>query len=71
MTKVFFDLGFVKIENGVLSVVSGAKKRDLTDSQTYQAKQQLMELDQKLNYSSAEELKEWLNKLMKQDSEAL
>ncbi|QDW06488.1 single-stranded-DNA-specific exonuclease RecJ [Bacillus sp. KBS0812] len=70
MTKVFFDLGFVKIENGVLSVVSGAKKRDLTDSQTYQAKQQLMELDQKLNYSSAEELKEWLNKLMKQDSEA-
>lgn len=70
MTKVFFDLGFVKIENGVLSVISGAKKRDLTDSQTYQAKQQLMELDQKLNYSAAEELKEWLNKLMKQDSEA-
>ncbi|MCI3196368.1 single-stranded-DNA-specific exonuclease RecJ [Bacillus sp. HU-1818] len=70
MTKVFFDLGFVRIENGVLSVIYDVKKRDLTDSQTYQAKQQLMELDQKLNYSAAEELKEWLNKLMNQDSEA-
>ncbi|WKW07676.1 single-stranded-DNA-specific exonuclease RecJ [Bacillus velezensis] len=70
MTKVFFDLGFVKIEDGVLSVVSGAKKRDLADSQTYQVKQQLMELDQKLNYSAAHELKEWLNKLMNQGSEA-
>ena len=29
MTKVFFELGFVKIENGVLSVVYGAAKRDL------------------------------------------
>ncbi|WP_348770495.1 single-stranded-DNA-specific exonuclease C-terminal domain-containing protein [Bacillus sp. HNA3] len=42
----------------------------MADSQTYQVKQQLMELDQKLNYSAAHELKEWLNKLMNQGSEA-
>lgn len=71
MTKVFFELGFVTIENGVLSVVHGAAKRDLTDSETYRKKQRLIELEQKLVYSSADELKQWLNKRMNESSEAL
>ncbi|MGG3066282.1 single-stranded-DNA-specific exonuclease RecJ [Bacillus glycinifermentans] len=71
MTKVFFELGFVTIENGVLSVVHGAAKRDLTDSETYRKKQRLIELEQKLVYSSVDELKQWLNKRMNESSEAL
>lgn len=70
MTKVFFELGFVTIENGVLSVVYGAAKRDLTDSETYRKKQRLIELEQKLLYSSADELKQWLSKRMDESSEA-
>ncbi|MFT0799943.1 single-stranded-DNA-specific exonuclease RecJ [Bacillus swezeyi] len=70
MTKVFFELGFVTIENGVLSVVFDAAKRDLTDSETYREKQRLIELEQKLVYSSADELKQWLNKRMGESSDA-
>ncbi|WFA03959.1 single-stranded-DNA-specific exonuclease RecJ [Bacillus sp. HSf4] len=70
MTKVFFELGFVTIENGVLSVKFDAAKRDLTESDTYREKQRLIELEQKLVYSSADELKQWLNKLMGESAEA-
>ncbi|MDA1477407.1 single-stranded-DNA-specific exonuclease RecJ [Bacillus changyiensis] len=62
MTKVFFELGFVTIENGVLTVTYQPEKRDLTDSTTYQEKQRLIEVDQKLGYSSVDELKQWLDK---------
>ncbi|NPC93506.1 single-stranded-DNA-specific exonuclease RecJ [Bacillus sp. WMMC1349] len=61
MTKVFFELGFVTIENGVLTVTYQPEKRDLTDSTTYQEKQRLIEVDQKLGYSSVDELKQWLD----------
>ena len=71
MTKVFFELGFVKIENGVLSIVRDAPKKDLTASSSYTAKQRLMELDQTLTYSSAKELKEWLNSMMSEVSPVL
>ncbi|MGE6629108.1 single-stranded-DNA-specific exonuclease RecJ [Bacillus sp. NPDC077027] len=71
MTKVFFELGFVKIENGVLSVALDAPKKDLSASPSYTAKQGLMELDQKLTYSSAKELKEWLNSMMREVSAVL
>ncbi|WP_353855095.1 single-stranded-DNA-specific exonuclease RecJ [Bacillus sp. Bos-x628] len=71
MTKVFFELGFVKIENGVLSIVLDAPKKDLTASASYTAKQRLMELDQTLTYSSAKELKEWLNSMMSEVSPVL
>ncbi|MCY7860322.1 single-stranded-DNA-specific exonuclease RecJ [Bacillus haynesii] len=70
MTKVFFELGFVTIENGVLSVVYHAEKRDLTDSETYREKQRLIELEQKLIYSSADELKQWLDKRMAENAGA-
>ncbi|MFJ5965436.1 single-stranded-DNA-specific exonuclease RecJ [Bacillus sp. NPDC093026] len=71
MTKVFFELGFVKIENGVLSIVLDAPKKELTASASYTAKQRLMELDQTLTYSSAKELKEWLNSMMSEVSPVL
>ncbi|MDM5298907.1 single-stranded-DNA-specific exonuclease RecJ [Bacillus pumilus] len=71
MTKVFFELGFVKIESGVLSIVLDAPKKDLTASTSYTAKQRLMELDQTLTYSSAKELKEWLNSMMSEVSPVL
>ncbi|MEI4790759.1 single-stranded-DNA-specific exonuclease RecJ [Bacillus sp. FJAT-53060] len=71
MTKVFFELGFVRIENGVLSIVRDAPKKDLTASSSYTAKQRLMELDQTLTYSSAKELKEWLNSMMSEVSPVL
>ena len=35
MTKVFFELDFVKMDNGILSIVKQPKKRDLTESKTF------------------------------------
>ena len=35
MSKVFSELGFVKIENGFVSVVETAGKRDLTEAPSY------------------------------------
>lgn len=61
MTKVFFELDFVKIDDGVISLNKQAPKRDLTQSNTYQAKQRLIELEQLLLYSSYHQLKAWFD----------
>ncbi|MGG3573750.1 single-stranded-DNA-specific exonuclease RecJ [Bacillus gobiensis] len=70
MSQVFFDLGFVTIKNGLITIVNGVKKRDLTDSATYQTRKNEIELDQLLNYSTTEELKSWMDERMKVSSAA-
>ncbi|MFL6517598.1 MAG: single-stranded-DNA-specific exonuclease C-terminal domain-containing protein, partial [Bacillus sp. (in: firmicutes)] len=39
MSKVFSELDFVTINNGFITLNTGARKRDFTDSKTYQLKQ--------------------------------
>lgn len=65
MSQVFFELEFVKINNGFISLNTGVNKRDLSDSQTYQQKLAQYTLENDLLYSSYEELKGWFDGLIK------
>ncbi|WP_374054384.1 single-stranded-DNA-specific exonuclease RecJ [Rossellomorea sp. FM04394] len=61
MSQVFFDLKFVTIVNGFISLNPEKTKKDLSESLTYQKKQQQYELENELLYSSYQELKTWFN----------
>lgn len=70
MTKVFFELEFVTINNGIITVTKGVKKRDLAESETYRKTQERISLERELLYSSYQELKTWFeNKLGSQIEE--
>lgn len=61
MTKVFSELGFVKIENGLAIVIEDADKKQLTESAAYQKRERQMELEKMLVYASYMELKKWFD----------
>jgi single-stranded-DNA-specific exonuclease len=61
MSKVFLDLAFVTINNGLITLNRNAPKRDLTDSVTYRLKQEQFLLENELLYSSYKDLKEWFD----------
>lgn len=66
MTRVFFDLEFVTINNGIVSVVKSPKKRSLSESTTYKQRMDHIELEKTLLYSTYQELKNWFDQFMKQ-----
>ncbi|MRX71387.1 single-stranded-DNA-specific exonuclease RecJ [Bacillus lacus] len=68
MSRVFFELDFVTIENGVISIADEVKKRDLMKSKTYSQRQHKVELEKMLLYTSYLELKQWFEENMKQSS---
>ncbi|WLR56225.1 single-stranded-DNA-specific exonuclease RecJ [Mesobacillus subterraneus] len=61
MSQVFFELEFVKINNGFISLEENLPKRDLSESKTYQHKVQAFTLENELLYSSYEQLKNWFD----------
>ncbi|MCT8139544.1 single-stranded-DNA-specific exonuclease RecJ [Anaerobacillus sp. CMMVII] len=63
MVKVFFDLEFVTINNGLISLSTNIEKKDLNHSKTYKRKQEQAKLENDLYYSSYNELKEWFEKI--------
>ncbi len=64
MTTVFFELGFVTINNGLTSVVEGALKRSLEEAPTYKKRVQQLEIEQKFLYANYQELKQWFDKVL-------
>ena len=64
MTKVFFELDFVKIENGMISLKQSMSKRDLSDSQTYQMRQKQTALENDLLYATSGQLKAWFDEVL-------
>ena len=64
MTQVFFELGFVKIEDGLTSVVENAPKQSLESAPSYVARLAQIDIEQKLLYTTYLELKQWLNDKM-------
>ncbi|MEH7544355.1 MULTISPECIES: single-stranded-DNA-specific exonuclease RecJ [Bacillaceae] len=64
MSKVFSELDFVTINNGFITLKTGAQKRDLTDSKTYQTKQAQYALERELLFSSFQELKGWFDQVI-------
>lgn len=65
MTKVFFELGFVKIEKGLLTENSAPVKAPLTASLTYRKEKKQLELEDLFCYSPLSSLKTWFEKQMK------
>ena len=61
ISKVFFELDFVTIENGLIMLTTNAKKRDLSESESYIRKKEQFELEQELVYSSYQQLFDWFN----------
>jgi single-stranded-DNA-specific exonuclease len=67
MAQVFFELGFVRIDNGRIDMLEGQVKRDLVESVAYQTRAAQIELEQKLLYAPYMELKQWFDsRLVKQ-----
>jgi single-stranded-DNA-specific exonuclease len=66
MSQVFFELKFVTIVNGFISLNPVKTKKDLSESLAYQKKQQQYELENELLYSSYNELKAWFDERMKE-----
>ncbi|MDA9470357.1 single-stranded-DNA-specific exonuclease RecJ [Enterococcus sp. 5H] len=60
MIQVFFDLGFVTIENGILRKVESPENHPLTTSKIYQARLKRIKTEEFLLYSDRETLQQWL-----------
>ncbi|MCJ7839928.1 single-stranded-DNA-specific exonuclease RecJ [Lederbergia sp. NSJ-179] len=61
MSKVFFELDFVTIKEGRITMNIKKTKRDLEDSPTYQRKQQQIKTEKELTYSTYDQLKKWFD----------
>jgi single-stranded-DNA-specific exonuclease len=69
MAKVFSELEFVTINNGIVTLNTGAQKRDLTDSKTYQTKKKQYDLEKELLFSSYQDLKGWFDQIFQESVE--
>jgi single-stranded-DNA-specific exonuclease len=58
MSQVFFELEFVTIKNGLISLMKNVAKRDLIESATYRRKQEQIQLEKKFLYTSYGQLKQ-------------
>ncbi|OOE13745.1 single-stranded-DNA-specific exonuclease RecJ [Fictibacillus arsenicus] len=59
MSQVFFELDFVTIDNGVITINSEPGKKELDSSETYQKKFEQADIENQLVYSSYHSLKSW------------
>lgn len=61
MSKVFSELGFVKIEQGLVTYVETTEKRKLTEAPAYKERERQIALEEKLLYAPYMELKRWFD----------
>ncbi|ARD47004.1 single-stranded-DNA-specific exonuclease RecJ [Sporosarcina sp. P33] len=57
MTKVFYELEFVTLENGKVTMLDSAGKRDLAEAPSYKKRQQQIKLEELLLYAPYQDLK--------------
>lgn len=61
MSKVFLELDFVKIDNGIVAIIPAPMKKDLGESLLYQQRIKQGKVEQVLYYSTYEELYQWFS----------
>jgi single-stranded-DNA-specific exonuclease len=61
MSKVFSELGFVTIKDGLISIAETTEKRDLKEAPAYIERKSQMELEERLLYAPYMELKSWFD----------
>lgn len=59
MLRVFSELEFVRVDNGVVHVNPSPEKKDLKTAYVYQERLRQLEIEQQLYYSTYEEFKNW------------
>lgn len=59
MSQVFFELNFVRIDNGMLVLNEQLIKSDLSEAPAYKQREKQIKLEQKLLYAPYMELKQW------------
>ncbi len=64
MSKVFFELNFVTMKDGFITLNKNSNRRDLTESPSFQQKQAQFSLENELIYSSYEQLKNWFDLIL-------
>ncbi|WP_309228285.1 single-stranded-DNA-specific exonuclease C-terminal domain-containing protein [Virgibacillus saliphilus] len=64
IANVFFELEFVKIDNGMIEINANPVKKDLQDSKFYQERLIQADIEKVLYYSNYQELKQWFSKSM-------
>ncbi|AUX12191.1 single-stranded-DNA-specific exonuclease RecJ [Latilactobacillus sakei] len=60
MLQVFFDLGFVRIERGLITAELQPEKHALESAPSYQKRLAKIEMEKQLVYSTFTEVKDWL-----------
>ncbi|MEG0732784.1 MAG: single-stranded-DNA-specific exonuclease RecJ [Vagococcus sp.] len=60
MIRVFFDLGFVTIDDGLMTKVQNPTNKALQESQIYQSYQRKIEMEKLFLYSDIKEIKHWI-----------
>jgi len=61
MSEVFFELDFVTMDNGLISLNTQSVKTELTSSKTYRSKLEKAKLENDFCYSSYHALKSWFD----------
>jgi single-stranded-DNA-specific exonuclease len=64
ISQVFFELEFVKIKDGLITINSQPSKKDLKESTLYQEKEKQLMIEKTLYYSTYKELKNWFNQYL-------
>ncbi|WP_270179413.1 single-stranded-DNA-specific exonuclease RecJ [Alkalihalobacillus sp. CinArs1] len=62
MSQVFFELNFVRMEDGLISINPQSVKSELTSSKTYKSKLEQAKLENDFCYSSYHALKSWFDR---------
>lgn len=68
MTKVFYELEFVTLENGKVTMLESAGKRDLAEAPSYKKRQQQIKLEELLLYAPYQDLKKVFDSLRETDA---
>ncbi|MEO4707357.1 single-stranded-DNA-specific exonuclease C-terminal domain-containing protein [Pediococcus pentosaceus] len=69
--KSVFELNFVKIENGLLFINAEAEQHQLTEAPAYKKREELIQTQEKLLYSSGDELSAIVERLMNVDNKGV
>lgn len=68
IAKVFLELEFVKINDGIVQLIPNPQKKDLQDSALYQNRLQQEEVEKVLYYSNYEVLRQWFQNCIDQST---
>lgn len=67
----FYELNFITINNGIITVNKEAPKNDIKNAPLYQAKQQQIEIEKTLLYNDSSSIVSWIQSLISNNEEEI